>query len=93
MKSLRKTVALRIARAVQLNRHRRGVVAAVTSAMSRLAEKQQHRQEVGIWLHPDPEQRIEPRLFTGLLLAEACERVSKAHRKKPFPARNKKEAP
>lgn len=76
-----------IARVIKLRQTRRGVVEAVTARLAKLAKESQHRQEVGVWLHPDPARRIEPRLGKGLLLAEACREVLEAHRRKPLLAR------
>lgn len=75
--------------AVSLNKARRGVIAAVTEAMEQAGHKA-HRQEVQIWLHPEPDKRIEPRLTTGLVLAEACGAVLARHKREPFPAKEAK---
>ena len=72
--------------AFTLNAKRRGIVAAVTEAMAKAGHKA-HRQEVQVWLHPEPDKRIEPRLTTGLALAEACAVVLAQHKRKPFPAK------
>jgi hypothetical protein len=75
--------------AVTLNCNRRGIVAAVTEAMVKAGHKA-HRQEVQVWLHPEPDKRIEPRLTTGLALAEACGAVLARHKREPFPAKEAK---
>jgi len=84
MTSNTKQVHRAIARVIKLNQTHRGIVAAVTDALFIVSRKAQHRQEVGVWLHPEPGKRIEPRLTTGLHLAAACEAVLARHRKQPF---------
>lgn len=78
-----------ISKAVTLNKLRRGVVAAVTEAIAKAGHKA-HRQEVQVWLHPEPDKRIEPRLTTGLALAKACGAVLARHKREPFPAKEAK---
>lgn len=34
-----------------------------------------YRQEVALWLHPDPNRRKQPSFGTGLVLMEACKRL------------------
>lgn len=85
-----KQVHRAIARIVKLNQTHRGIVAAVTAALFVASRKTQHRQEVGVWIHPDPAKRIEPLLTTGLHLAAACEAVLADHQRQPFPRKGAK---
>jgi len=59
--------------------------AAILDTMNRIAPndngKPWRRQEIDVWLHPDPARRHEPRLGAGLALIEAVERVIEASRK------------
>jgi hypothetical protein len=84
-----KNIHRAIARIVKLNQSHRGVVAAVTAALAKATGQPQHRQEVGVWLHPDKAKRIEPRLTTGLQLAAACEAVLADHKRRSFQRRAK----
>ena len=53
-------------------RARRGLMAEVVRQMGTLGVDC-YRQECDSWLHPDPRQRIEPRLSVGLVLPQAVE--------------------
>ncbi len=48
-----------------------GAVARITERLTKLLGKKAYRQEVEVWLHPDPAKRIQPRFGKGLLLLQA----------------------
>ena len=59
-----------------LIRHAQQNPGTVTKLATRIMEEtgtKQYRQNVGDWLHADPELRIEPRFGMGLLLLRLCE--------------------
>jgi hypothetical protein len=73
-----------------LIRHAQQNPGTVTKLATRLMEEtgtKQYRQNVGDWLHADPELRIEPRFGMGLLLlrlwATELRNGSKKQRKQP----------
>ena len=55
-----------VARPLVAVRTRRPLAARLTE----LTGTTQYRQNIGEWLHPDPDKRIEPRLGMGLLLLD-----------------------
>jgi len=50
-----------------------GTVAKLATRLMELTGAKQYRQNVGDWLHADPELRIEPRFGMGLLLMRLWE--------------------
>lgn len=61
----------------------------IAESMSKASDQPYHRQEVGAWLHQDPEARIEPRLGTGLLLIKCGTQIIESQKKKDEKAKAK----
>ena len=73
----------------KLNREHRGVVAALHTVYQWTVNVATHRQEVELWINPNPRKRRTPHIDTGLKLALASSTVLLAHRKTPFQRRGK----